>query len=251
MSRSKNRMKESEKEAVIREMMPFIKYTAYRYQWRMPPQMTVDDLISVGIIGLLDAIDKYDPSKKAKLKTYAEFRIRGAMLDEIRSNDWAPKTLRKKYNDIRAAYATVEKREGRLATEEEVAEYLGISVDELFDTMNRANNSVMISIEELEDIKANANGGDYDIDEYLPDPDGNTPLEEAERNDQKRYLASLISRLPEKEKLVLSLYYFEELTFKEIGHILNLTESRICQLHAQALTKLKAEIDPVSLVRTT
>jgi RNA polymerase sigma factor for flagellar operon FliA len=242
MSRSKKKFSESEKEAIIKDLMPFIKYTAYRYQWRVPPQLTVDDLISVGVIGLLDAIEKFDPSKKVKLKTYAEFRIKGSMLDEIRANDWAPKTLRKKFNDIKAAYGEIERREGRPATEEEVAEKLGMTTDELFDALNKANNSVMLSIEEFEDMKANSNGGGYDIHEYLADPEAESPLDEAEKKDCQAYLASIINELPEKERLVLSLYYYEELTFKEIGLIMDLTESRICQLHSQALMKLKGKV---------
>lgn len=242
MSESKTVFSEKEKEELIREMTPFIKYTAYRYQWRVPPQLTVDDLISVGIMGLLDAINKYDPAKKTKLKTYAEFRIKGAMLDELRSNDWVSKTLRKKFNDIKAAYGEIERKKDRPATEEEAAEMLGIAVDELRDVLTKVNNSMMISIEELEAMRSSSKGGAYDIHEYLLDPDAPTPLEKAEENDLRRYLGSLIDRLPENEKLVLSLYYYEELTFKEIGAILGRTESRICQVHSQALLRLKSKL---------
>ncbi|MGE5892971.1 MAG: sigma-70 family RNA polymerase sigma factor [bacterium] len=238
-AKGKKKREKINKESVIMEMMPFIKYTAYRYQWKLPPQMTVDDLISSGIIGLLDAIEKFDPSKNVKIKTYAEFRIKGAMLDEIRANDWAPKTLRKRMNDIKAAYAEIESIEGRRATEEEVADRLGMTLEELFDTLNQSNSAVMVSIEEMSEMRSSSSGEESDIYEYLTDPGAQTPLDVAEKNDRVAQLAGMINELEEKERLVITLYYYEEMTFKEIGIILNLTESRICQIHSHALRKLK------------
>lgn len=232
--------KVDDREAIINEIMPYIKYTAYRYQWKLPPQMTVDDLISAGTIGLLDAIDKYDPSKNAKLKTYAEFRIRGAMLDEIRANDWAPKTLRKKMNDIRAAYTEVESIEGRQASDDEVAEKLGITLGELYSTLQQGSCSVMMSIEEMGEVRASLGDCDVDAYDFISDPDEITPLEMIEKKQLQNHLASLINSLEEKERLVVALYYYEELTFKEIGNILGLTESRICQIHSRALSKMEA-----------
>jgi len=239
MARKISRKKVDEREEIIQEIMPYIKYTAFRYQWKLPPQMTVDDLISAGTIGLLDAIEKYDPAKNAKLKTYAEFRIRGAMLDEIRANDWAPKTLRKKMNDIRAAYTEVEMTEGRTASEEEVAQKLGITTGELSCTLQKGNSSVMMSIEEMSEIRSCLGDSDADAYDFLSNPEAISPLESVEANELQECIASLINSLEEKERLVIALYYYEELTFKEIGSILGLTESRICQIHSKALTMMR------------
>lgn len=228
------------KEEVIQEMMPYIKYTAYRYQWKIPPQLTVDDLVSAGVMGLLDAIDKFDSAKNVKLKTYAEFRIKGAILDEIRANDWAPKTLRQKMSLIKAAYADIERAEGRTATEEEVAERLGMPLHELLETLQRSNSAAVVSLEELGETWAASSGGDSaDVYEHIADPDAESPLEVAERKARQSRLADMINELEEKERLVVALYYYEEMTLKEIGLILDLTESRICQIHSQALAKLK------------
>lgn len=240
MARKGKMNKTDDREAIIHEIMPYIKYTAYRYQWKLPPQMTVDDLISAGTIGLLDAIDKYDAEKNAKLKTYAEFRIRGAMLDEIRANDWAPKTLRKKMNDIRAAYSEVEATEGRHASEDEIAEKLGITLSEMHNTLQQGNNSVMMSIEEMGELRASLGDSDVDAYDFLTDPEETTPLEMIEEKELRNHLASLINSLEEKERLVVTLYYYEELTFKEIGSILGLTESRICQIHSRSLAKMES-----------
>ncbi len=240
-----NKMTEAEKEAVIQEMLPYIKYTAYRLAWRLPPQLTVEDLISVGIMGLLDAIERFDPSRQTSLKTFAEHRIRGAMLDEIRSADWTPKHLQSKILHLRRTYASLEQELGRPPREEEVAEALGIELNELYKLLQEANQSVQLSLEEIaEKVDRNGNG-EYNIHEHLEDVAGESPFEFCEKEEIKQKLAEAIQELPERERLILSLYYWDELTFKEIGQVLELSESRVCQLHSQALMRIKAKFKEV------
>lgn len=237
---------EAEKEKILNELLPFIKYTAYRLSWRLPPQLTVDDLISVGVIGLLDAIERYDPSKQANIKTFAEYRIRGAMLDELRAADWTPKHLQKKINTIKNAYSELQQKLGRQPTEEEVADELEIEIGELQSLLEKAHRSISISLDEISSKVDDRGDGNYDIHEHLSDDTSLNPLELLEREDAKEHLKRAIESLPEREKLILSLYYWEELTFKEIGAVLNVSESRVSQLHSQALLRLKAEMEKES-----
>ena len=238
-----NTITEKEKEAIIQDMLPYIKYTAYRLAWRLPPQLTIDDLISAGVLGLLDAIERFDPSKQATLKTYAEYRIKGAMLDELRAAEWIPKHLQKKINDLKTTYNELEKRLGRPPSEEEVAEELGIDVEDIFKLLNNAHIAVTLSLDGIEKRIDNKNDGDYDIYEHIEDKSSINPLKLLEDNEKKKVLAEKIKKLPEREQLILSLYYWDELTFREIGDILGVSESRVSQLHSQALLRLKSEIE--------
>ncbi|RME66682.1 MAG: FliA/WhiG family RNA polymerase sigma factor [Nitrospirae bacterium] len=242
---------EAEKEEVIKEMLPFIKYTAYRLAWRLPPQLTVDDLISAGIMGLLDAMQRFDESKDASLKTYAEYRIKGAMLDEIRASDWTPKHLQGEILKMKRAYASLEQELGRPPTDEELAETLNIDLNDLYKLLQEANQSVQLSLEEIAHRVDRNGNGDYDIHEHLEDLSSESPYEYYEKQEMKTRLAEAIEELPEREKLILSLYYWEELTFKEIGEVLGLSESRVCQLHGQALRKIKEILSSKTLSRKT
>lgn len=228
---------EEEKENVIKELLPFIKYTASRLSWRLPPQLTIDDLISTGLMGLLDAFEKYDG--RAKLKTYAEFRIKGAMLDELRAMDWLPRSMKKKISEIKNACSRLEKELGRVPDDEEVAEELEIDLDEYFRTLQDASGSISLRFEDFEDA---GSSDSINVLEGIPDQKARTPLAMLEDKDQKMILAGYISELPEREKLLLSLYYWDELTMKEIGKVMNLTEGRVCQLHSQALIRLKSKL---------
>jgi len=236
---------EQQKEQIINDSLPFIKYTAYRLAQRLPPQLSVQDLISVGIVGLLDALQRYTEGR-VKLNTFVEHRIKGAMLDELRSHDWVPRSLKTKIAQIRKAHRDLELDLGRMPREDEIAERLSISLDEYFRTIQSASNAVVFSFEDFRDRTYEES--DMDVTECIPDPDMKTPLEILEDNSAKEALAHVIERLPEKEKLVLSLYYWEELTMKEIGKVMSLTEGRVCQLHNQALIRLKAQMaSPVPL----
>jgi len=230
---------EEDKEQIVKDFLPFIKYTAYRLSWKLPPQLTVDDLISAGLMGLLDALDKFEHGR-VKLKTYAEIRIKGAMFDELRAVDWVPRSMKKKVNALKSAHAKLEKKLGRPPEDEEVVEDLGISLDEYYKTLNDASGAIAFRFEDFKE--SDSEGERLNILECLPDPNAKDPLSILEETNQKELLAGLIDELPEKEKLILSLYYWEELTMKEIGKVLDLTESRVCQLHSQALLRLKSKL---------
>lgn len=236
----KTELTEDEKEQIIKNFLPFIKYTAYRMAWRLPPQLDADDLVSVGIMGLLDALSRYEKGK-AKLKTFVEFRIKGAMLDELRAHDWIPKSMRSKLNAIKKTHLTLERELGRPPESEEVAERLEISIDEYRKILQNANLEVSCRFEDFSEKMHEESA--MDITECIADPNIKTPSEIYENNKKNETLARLIEKLPEKERLILSLYYWEELTMKEIGKILNLTEGRVCQLHNKAIIMLKAKLD--------
>jgi RNA polymerase sigma factor for flagellar operon FliA len=233
------KLNEEEKEQIINGSLPFIKYTASRLAWRLPPQLTVQDLISVGVMGLLDALGRFKDNG-VKLNTFVEHRIRGAMLDELRANDWLPKSVKKKIDTVKAVCRTMEKELGRSPDGEEVAERLKIPLDEYYHILQSANAQVSVRFEDFGD-KTEDHG--VDVTECIPDPDAKTPLEICEDNTRKEAIAHLIETLPEKEKMILSLYYWDEMTMKEIGKALNLTEGRVSQLHNQALLRLKVQID--------
>lgn len=240
----KTELSEQEKEKLISDSLPFIKYTAYRLAQRLPPQLSVDDLISVGVMGLLEALQRFTEGR-VKFKTFAEYRIKGAMLDELRSQDWVPRSLKAKIGQIKTAHRQLEKDLGRTPTEEEVAKNLGITLDEYYRTLQSASNAVVFSFEDFKDKMYEEN--DMDVTECIADPDMKDPLQLLEENTTREALAQLIERMPERERLLLSLYYWEELTMKEIAKIMNLTEGRVCQLHTQAVIRLKAQmLSPVT-----
>ena len=223
---------------LIQEYAPKIKYMAYRLSHRLQPDIDIDDLISAGIIGLMDAMDKYDPEKETLFKTYAEFRIRGAMLDEIRAMDWVPRSIKEKSGLL---YRTINQLEGKLGrppTEEEIAEALNMTLEEYQNFLLQAHQSSMISLEDL----GHNDEDDRDILECIENPDDKDPLTILLNKDTKNILIRAIENLPEKEKKVVSLYYYSELTMKEIGKILDVTESRVSQLHTQAMFRLKGKL---------
>lgn len=232
-------LSEEEKERIIKEFLPFIRYTAYRLSWRLPPQLSVEDLIGAGLVGLLDALQRYEEGI-AKLRTFAESRIRGAMLDEIRSQNWIPKSMKEKINLVKKAYLELESKLGRSPDAEEVAEKLGISLDEYYKILQSANTQVLMR---FEDVKERNKDEDLDLTEFVPYSQAQTPLSIMEENNMKESIAQVIEGLPEKEKLVLSLYYWEEMTMKEIGKVLNITEGRVSQLHNQALLRLRLKLN--------
>lgn len=225
-----------DRENLIQEFLPVIKYMAMRLAMRVSNGLNVEDLMSAGMVGLLDAMTKFDPSREIKFRTYAEFRIRGAMLDEIRAMDWVPRSMRERIGKIQHAANEWTKRKGRPPSEAELAEVLGIEPQEVDETLLQAKGSVVLS---LEDLGTNDEDS-HPILDALADRDQPTPLESLVSEDARRALVEAIERLPERQRLVLTLYYFEELTMKEIGVVLSVTESRICQLHAQAMIRLKA-----------
>ncbi|MCB2182901.1 MAG: FliA/WhiG family RNA polymerase sigma factor [Desulfobulbaceae bacterium] len=219
---------------------PLIKYIASRLASRLPAQVSLDDLISCGIIGLIDAIDKFDIDKNVQFKTYAEFRIKGAMLDELRSLDWVPRSIRRKITDLEKTYSELEKKLGRPATDEEAARKMNLSLPEFHKLLDETKTVTFLDIELLRQqrpdssLSANLSDSLKDID-----TDPFAALNLAQIRDQ---VAKAIDELPQKERLTVSLYYFNELTMKEIGHILGYTESRISQMHSKAMLRLRTKL---------
>jgi len=187
------------------------------------------------VIGLMSALEKYDANRNVQFETYARFRIRGAVLDEMRSRDWVPRSTRSKDNKLEAAFEKLQKKLGRSPDEEEVAEFLKMTMEEYFQLLDESRCISMISSEDLP--------GDYldrlSRDKMLETVDHGNPLELLKSSELREGMKKAVNQLPEKERLVLALYYYEELTMKEIGKVLNLTESRVCQLHTQAILRLR------------
>jgi RNA polymerase sigma factor for flagellar operon FliA len=232
------KMSSQDKERIVKEFLPVVRYTAYRLSWRLPPQISVDDLISVGLNGLFDALDRFEQGK-VKLKTYAQYRIKGAMLDELRAMEWIPRSKKKKINTLREVHSKLEKEFKRVPEDEEVAAALNLSLDEYYQILEESKGGITLKFEDYEN---NAESSNINLVDNIEDPNGKNPLNILMELDQKKSMARIIDELPEKEKMVLSLYYWEELTMKEVGVVLGLTESRVCQLHNQALIRLKAKI---------
>lgn len=229
-----------QKERIVEQFLPRVKYYASRYAFCLPPELSIEDLVSAGIVGLLEAIERYDPSMNATLSTFADFRIRGAIIDEIRSMQWASKDARKKLEEVRNAYSELEKSLNRIATDEEVAERLNITLDGLYKTLSIANTMNMVN---LEDLGVSRDGESLDILECISREDERDILDELNLKELRSALGSAIDELPEKERLVVTLYYFEELTMKEIGKVLDISESRVCQLHGKVLIKLRNKME--------
>lgn len=232
------RTAEEERELLVQEFVPKIKYLASRLSMALPTGLTADDLISAGVLGLMDAMEKYDAGRNARLTTYAEFRIKGAMLDEIRSMQWGSRGMKKRISDVKKAYGALEKTLGRHAEEEEVAEYLGLTLEEFHKQMSDSSAGVLLNFEDLLPNDDN----DMDIMECIPGANNEDPLTAMNLSELKTIMGREIDTLPEKERLVMTLYYYEEMTMKEIGLVLNITESRVCQLNAQALMRLKSKL---------
>ena len=240
---SRKTIAESDRERVIQEFTHVVKSMAHRLAFRLPAYMDAEDLMSVGIMGLMDAMDKYDPTREAKFKTYAEFRIRGAMLDEIRSMDWIPRSVHERIALLQRTYSELLHRLGRPPTDQEVGKELKMSPTELDDFLTRSRGAVVISLDDLGVQDADG----HKIINVLTDSNQPDPLSLLVSERARHVLETAIHELPEKERTVLSLYYFEELTMKEIGQALKVTESRVCQIHSKAILHLKARLQPVDV----
>jgi RNA polymerase sigma factor for flagellar operon FliA len=227
------------KDEIIIEYAPLIKYIAQRIASRLPSNVELDDLISCGVIGLMDAIEKFDPTRDNKFKTYAEFRIRGSILDELRAQDWVPRSVREKAKLVERAYAKIESAKGSPATDEEMCKELSINQDEFYDLLNKSKSVSVLNI----DDSASFNKGDKKlISGLMEDNKNSNPFNAVANKGSRDKIKEGIAQLPEKQRLVLSLYYYEDLNLKEIGQVLNVTESRVSQLHTQAIMKLKVKL---------
>lgn len=224
------------REKIIIEYAGLVKIVAGRLSMYLGYNVEYDDLVGYGIFGLIDAVDKFDYTKGVKFETYASFRIRGAILDEIRKMDWIPRTLRQKQRKIDAAYQKIESEQGRMATYEEVAKELEISLEEFDIWQSQTKVSNLLSLDEYmeqgSEVKMEASlSGQYE-----------TPEKVVEKQELKDILVKTLDSLTEKEKRVIILYYYEDLTLKEISSILEVSESRISQLHTKALQKMKMKL---------
>jgi len=230
----------SPRDKLIVEYSPLIKYIAQKIAARLPANIELDDLISSGVIGLMDAIDKYDSGRDNKFKTYAEFRIRGAILDELRAQDWVPRSVREKAKQLERCYSKIEQEKGRQATEEEVCAELGVNSQEFHDILNQVRSVSLLSYDDVSNFSKQDKRALHGYGEGSSKAP--TPFSEVNVASMKRAIAEAINDLPEKQRLVLSLYYYEDLNLKEIGRVLDVTESRVSQLHTQAILRLKARL---------
>lgn len=224
------------REKIIIEYAPLVKIVAGRQSMYLGYNVEYDDLVGYGIFGLIDAIDKFDYDKGIKFETYASLRIRGAILDQIRKMDWIPRSLRQKQKKIDTAMSKLEAELGRPATDDEIAKEIGISEDELLNWQGQANVSNVISLDEFVDAGGEKEVGSIGTSSF------DTPEEVIERDEVKKLLVESLESLTDKEKKVILLYYYEELTLKEISQVLEVSESRISQLHTKALQKMKAKL---------
>lgn len=228
-----------QKDKLIMEYAPLIKFIAQKIAVRLPANIELDDLISSGVIGLMDAIEKYDPSRDNKFKTYAEFRIRGSILDELRAQDWVPRSVRDKAKMLDRALIELEASLGRSATDDEIAERLGCSLEEFYDLLNQVK---PVSVLSIDDAATFSNVDKKSILNLLESCKLSNPFNQLNIKSVKDIVATAIEDLPERQRLVLSLYYYEDLNLKEIGRVLRVTESRVSQLHAQAISRLRAKL---------
>ncbi len=205
---------------------------------KLPSNIEIADLISYGILGLIDAIEKFDPSRNIKFENYAMTRIKGAIIDELRAMDWVPRSLRHKSREMEKAYNDLETKLKRIPTDEELAKALNVSQDELYNLMFRLSHSYVAGLEDLYTIDANKEDKIAVID-TIEDVTARDPSKVFEFSELKESLMKAIERLPDKEKIVIALYYYEGLTLKEIGEIIGITESRVSQLHTKAIFRLK------------
>ena len=221
---------------LVEQMAPLVKRIAYHFMARLPASVQVDDLIQAGLLGLLDAAKNFDDTQGAQFETYAIQRIRGSMLDELRQADWLPRNVRKNLRRIEATINALEQRLGRAPKEQELADDLGVPLDE-YQTMLLESRGYQLL--HYEDFQESEDSDFFDV--YVAD-NQNGPLDVLEDDRFRRHLVQAISVLPEREKIVMGLYYEQEMNLKEIGQVLGVSESRVCQLHGQAVARLRGRL---------
>ena len=229
------------RERLILHYSPLVKYVAGRVGVGLPPNIEQADLVSYGIFGLIDAIEKFDLERAIKFETYAISRIKGAIIDELRAIDWIPRSVRYKAREVEKAYAALEAKLHRTPTESEVAGELGITLDELHTIFSQVSFVNVIALDELLNV-GGERGDKLSLVDTLEDTRAEDPVEVFETEETKYLLSRAINTLPEREKIVVTLYYYEGLTLAEIGQVLGVTESRICQMHTKAVLQLRAKL---------
>jgi len=230
------------RDAFIRQYAPLVKYVAGKVMVGMPKNVEFDDLVGYGTFGLLDAIEKFDPKQNVKFKTYAVTRIRGSILDELRSSDWVPRSVRQKNRDFEEAVGVLEAQLGRPASDMEIANYLNMDESEYSKMLLKISSTSVLS---LQDVWFGDDNDKMSIGDVIESPASLNPDVIVEREDIRRIIIDVIKTLPDKEKKIIILYHYEDLTLKEIGQVLEITESRVSQLHTKAMAHIRSKLTNV------
>jgi RNA polymerase sigma factor for flagellar operon FliA len=233
------------RDRLILTYAPLVKFVAGRLGATLPSHVDEQDLVSYGLLGLIGAIERFDPDREIKFETYAIARIKGAIIDELRSLDWVPRSVRKRAREIERAIAELERTLMRAPTDEEIAAKVGLTGEELEDSLAEISRTSIAALDEL--WSPSGSGDQISLIDTIEDQSGPNPEVSLEQTELKEALGEAISRLPEREKLVVTLYYYEELTLREIGEVLGVTESRVSQLHTKAVLRLKARLSGVAM----
>ena len=229
------------RERLVLAYSPLVKYVAGRLGSGLPAHVDEGDLVSYGLLGLIGAIERYDPARDIKFETYAISRIKGAIIDELRALDWVPRSVRARAREIERANVKLERKLQRAPTDEEIADELEIEVEDFQQSLIQISNSTIAALDELWTV-SDSSGDQVSLLDTLPDPGSPDPAKVMDATELKDRVADAIARLPEREKLVVALYYYENLTLREIGEVLGVTESRISQLHTKAVLRLKSRL---------
>jgi RNA polymerase sigma factor for flagellar operon FliA len=233
------------RERLVVAYSPLVKYVAGRTAAGLPPHVEEADLISYGLVGLISAIERFDLSRDIKFETYAIMRIKGAIIDELRSLDWVPRSVRARAREVERAHAKLEHRLQRSPTDEEMAQELGITTEELNDSLLAISHSSIVALDELWSV-SDSSGDQVSLMDTIEDPSAPDPARALDVGDLKDRIAESIAKLPEREKLVIALYYYENLTLREIGEVLGVTESRVSQMHTKAVLRLRSRMQQES-----
>jgi len=229
------------REQLVVAYSPLVKYVAGRMSSGLPAHVEEADLISYGLIGLINAIERFEPDRDIKFETYAITRVKGAIIDELRALDWVPRSVRARARQIERAHGKLEHRLHRTPTDEEMARELGLTIDEFQESLLKISTSTVVALDELWAV-GDASGDQVSLLDTLHDPDAPDPEKLLDAAELRERLAAAIAALPDREKLVISLYYYENLTLREIGEVLGVTESRVSQMHTKAVLRLKSRL---------
>jgi RNA polymerase sigma factor for flagellar operon FliA len=229
------------RDRLILTYAPLVKFVAGRILSGLPSHVDENDLVSYGLLGLIGAVERYDPDRDVKFETYAMARIKGSIIDELRAMDWVPRSVRARAREIERAIAKLEAELHRSPTDEEIAEKLGVELEELEDNLLDISRSSIAALDELWTVSSST-GDKIALIDTIEDPEGPQPQTALDATETKEAMAEAIAGLPEREKIVVTLYYYEELTLREIGEVLGVTESRVSQLHTKAILRLRARL---------
>ena len=238
-----NRAALANRDELIVSHLPMVKYLVGRIASQLPPHLDREDLMSAAIVGLITAAERFDPNRGVQFKTFVEQRIRGTIMDELRSQDWLTRSVREKFKRLEREFSILEQKLGRNPTSEEVAAAMQMDMDEYFKLLEEVH---FLSVVSLDDSWEDEDGGSFGLLDVLEDNKSENPQEQMMAREMVGIMADAIEALPEKERIVVTLYYYEEMNLKEIGAVLSLTESRICQLHSQAILRLRSKMKATS-----